>query len=106
MVADAEAFAQSDKEKRENVDFKNSADALAYQATKQLEDLGDKVSEDEKAVINKSIEDVRADIAAENIESLKENVKKLEESLSAFLKDQQTEVPQDQTPIDTDAVNT
>ena len=51
MVADAESFAQADKEKRENVDFKNTADTLAYQAAKQLEDLGDKVSEDEKAIL-------------------------------------------------------
>ena len=36
MVADAESFAKADKEKRENVDFKNTADALAYQAVKQL----------------------------------------------------------------------
>ena len=106
MVADAESFAKEDKEKREAVDFKNTADALAYQASKQLEELGDKVSEEEKDNITQIIADVRSDIASDNIDSLKDNVKKLEESLSVFLKETATEEPQESETIDTDAVNT
>ena len=106
MVADAESFAKEDKEKREAVDFKNTADALAYQASKQLDELGDKVSEEEKDNITQIIADVRSDIASDNIDSLKENVKKLEESLSVFLKEAAPEEPQESETIDTDAVNT
>ena len=106
MVADAESFAKEDKEKREAVDFKNTADALAYQASKQLEELGDKVSEEEKDNITQIIADVRSDIASDNIDSLKDNVKKLEESLSVFLKETAPEEPQEPETIDTDAVNT
>ena len=106
MVADAESFAKEDKEKREAVDFKNTADALAYQASKQLEELGDKISEEEKENITQIIADVRSDIASDNIDSLKGNVKKLEESLSVFLKETNPEEPQESETIDTDAVNT
>ena len=106
MVADAESFAKEDKEKREAVDFKNTADALAYQASKQLEESGDKISEEEKENITQIIADVRSDIASDNIDSLKDNVKKLEESLSVFLKETAPEEPQESETIDTDAVNT
>ena len=53
MVKEAETFATADKERRENINIKNEADSLAYQASKQLETLGDKISTDEK----KEIED-------------------------------------------------
>lgn len=43
MVKDAEANAAADKERRERIDLKNQADSLAYQAEKQLADMGDKV---------------------------------------------------------------
>merc|ERR1712086_879543 len=39
MVEEAEAFSQADKERRENVDLRNEADSMCYQATKQLESL-------------------------------------------------------------------
>ncbi|MBJ7295517.1 MAG: molecular chaperone DnaK, partial [Dolichospermum sp.] len=43
MVREAEQNASSDKERREKIERKNQADSLAYQAEKQLEELGDKV---------------------------------------------------------------
>ncbi|MGE3175494.1 MAG: molecular chaperone DnaK [Planctomycetota bacterium] len=45
MAKDAERFAAEDKKRREVVDLKNEADALAYQAEKQLGELGDKVDQ-------------------------------------------------------------
>jgi len=42
MVKQAEQNAAVDKERREKIDRKNQADSLAYQAEKQLSDLGDK----------------------------------------------------------------
>jgi L1 cell adhesion molecule like protein len=39
MVEEAEKYSKADKERRENVDLKNEADSLCYQATKQLESL-------------------------------------------------------------------
>ncbi|MGH2413912.1 MAG: molecular chaperone DnaK, partial [Microcystaceae cyanobacterium] len=42
MVKEAEANASADKERREKIERKNQADSLAYQAEKQLTELGDK----------------------------------------------------------------
>jgi molecular chaperone DnaK len=41
MVKDAEKNAEADRKRREQIDTKNQADSLVYQAQKQLKDLGD-----------------------------------------------------------------
>ena len=51
MVKDAESNASADKEKREKIDLKNQAETLAYQAEKQLAELGDKVDAEAKAKV-------------------------------------------------------
>ena len=48
---DAEVNASADKEKRERIDLKNQSETLVYQAEKQLSDLGDKVSADDKSKV-------------------------------------------------------
>ena len=50
-VKEAEKFAEEDKKRKESIETKNNADQLAYQTEKQLEELGDKVSADDKAKI-------------------------------------------------------
>jgi molecular chaperone DnaK len=48
IVKEAELHADEDKKKKEEVDVKNQADSMVYNAEKTLKDVGDKVSEDEK----------------------------------------------------------
>ncbi|HNX64042.1 MAG TPA: molecular chaperone DnaK [Oscillospiraceae bacterium] len=50
-VKTAEAFAEEDKRKKEEVDVKNNADSLVFQCEKALGEFGDKVSADEKSNI-------------------------------------------------------
>ena len=85
MVKEAETFATADKERRENINLKNEADSLAYQASKQLETLGDKISADEKKEIDDVLAELKANIESDNIEQLKISVKTLEEKLAVFL---------------------
>ena len=85
MVKEAETFATADKERRENINIKNEADSLAYQASKQLETLGDKISTDEKKEIEDILTELKANIESDNIEQLKISVKTLEEKLAVFL---------------------
>ena len=85
MVKEAETFAAADKERRDSINIKNEADSLVYQAAKQVETLGDKISESEKEDIEKVIAEVKANIEADNIEQLKTSVKTLEEKLAVFL---------------------
>ena len=68
MVEEAEAFSQADKERRENVDLRNEADSLCYQATKQLESLDASLDDAAKTQVNGLITEVRSAMDAENFE--------------------------------------
>ena len=58
-VKEAEQFAAEDKKRKEEVDAHNEADQTAYQLDKSLTDLGDKVSESEKAPVKAAIEKLK-----------------------------------------------
>ena len=70
-VKEAEQYAAEDKKKRENVDTKNSAEQAAYQCEQALTELGDKISEDEKAQIQAKIDAVKASLGGEDYEAMK-----------------------------------
>ena len=61
MVKDAEANAEADKHRRESVEAKNRAEALAHSTEKSLAEHGDKISGDDK----KAIEDALANLKSE-----------------------------------------
>jgi molecular chaperone DnaK len=71
MVRDAEVNASADKERRERIDLKNQADSLAYQAEKQISELGDKVPADDKTKVEGLVKDLREAIAQENFDRIK-----------------------------------
>ncbi|MEY3297592.1 MAG: Chaperone protein dnaK2 [Cyanobacteriota bacterium] len=81
MVKDAEANAAADKERRERIDLKNQADSLAYQAEKQLADMGDKVPAADKAKAEEQIKELKDAIAAENFDSIKALTEQLQQTL-------------------------
>ena len=58
-VREAEQYAAEDKARKEEVDTHNTADQVIYQSEKTLADLGDKVSESEKAPILAAIEKLK-----------------------------------------------
>ncbi|MTD45254.1 molecular chaperone DnaK [Conexibacter sp. W3-3-2] len=59
MVSDAESNAEADKQARELAEARNGAENAAYQAERQLKDLGDQVDEASKTEIEAAIKDVR-----------------------------------------------
>ena len=67
MMADAEANAGADKARRELVEAKNHAEALVHQTEKQLEEHGDKVSEDVKGEIEKAVGELKEARETENL---------------------------------------
>src|SRR6056300_23146 len=81
MVKESEQNASEDKEKREKIDLKNQSDSLCYQSEKQLNDLGDKVSPEDKTKIEKLISDLRGFIQEENFESIKSGSTELQNAL-------------------------
>jgi molecular chaperone DnaK len=81
MLAEAEKFATADKEKRENIDLKNQAEALCFEAEKELSLFKDNISADKKQNITKLIQTIREEIKNDNFASLKSKVEELKISM-------------------------
>ncbi len=81
MVRDAEVHAAEDKKRREQVDTKNLADSLAYQAEKQIKDLGDKVSQSDRDRVEGLIRDLREAINQDNFDRMKSLTNELQQAL-------------------------
>ena len=81
MVRDAEQNSATDKERRERIDLKNQADSLAYQAEKQMSELGDKVPEADKTKVNGLVKDLREAIASEDFDKIKTMTTDLQQAL-------------------------
>jgi len=80
MVKDAEANAESDKKKKEEVETKNEADSLVYQSEKSLKDYGDKISADDKSKIEAAIKELKDAIASNNLEEMKKKTENLKQA--------------------------
>lgn len=91
-VKAAEAFAEEDKKRKEEVELRNQADQLIYQAEKSLNDFGDKVSADEKAPITAKIEALKEAVKGtdtDKIKSEKDSLEKAFHELAAKVYQQQ-----------------
>jgi molecular chaperone DnaK len=83
MVREAEQNASSDKERREKIERKNQADSLAYQAEKQLQELGDKVPAADKTKVEGLVKDLREAVAKEDDEQIAKLMPELQQALFA-----------------------
>ena len=81
MVKDAESNASADKEKREKIDLKNQAETLAYQAEKQLAELGDKIDAEAKAKVEEKAAKLKEATEKEDFESMKTLLEELQQEL-------------------------
>ena len=70
-VKEAEQFAAEDKKRKDEVDTHNAADQAIYQTEKALNELGDKVSESEKAPVQAALEDLKTKNKGNDIEAIK-----------------------------------
>ena len=71
MVKDAEANAEADKERRDQVEARNQAEALVHGAEKSIADLGDKADEANKAEVEAAIADLKSALEGDDIEAIK-----------------------------------
>ncbi|QZZ22607.1 molecular chaperone DnaK [Leptothermofonsia sichuanensis E412] len=81
MVKDAERNAEADRQRREQVDVKNTADSLAYQAEKQLQDLNGQVPAAEKERVEALVKDLREAVNQENYDRMKSLSHDLQQAL-------------------------
>ena len=76
-VKDAEAHAQEDKKKKEEIEVKNNAESLVYNSEKTLGELGDKISAEEKAKVETEIDNTKKALETNDTEKIKEATEKL-----------------------------
>lgn len=76
-VKDAEKFAEEDKKRHEEIDIRNNAENMVYSTEKSLNDLGDKVTEDEKKPITEQIEKVKEVLKGTDVEAIKKESEEL-----------------------------
>ncbi len=94
MVKDAEANAETDKKKREEVDVKNQADSLVFQVEKNIKEHGDKISAEDKSKIEADLKDLKEALEKNDAEVIKQKTQDLTQSSmkmgEAMYKDQQS----------------
>jgi molecular chaperone DnaK len=71
MVGEAREHESDDRKRRELVEVRNTADSLAYQTEKTLQELGGKVPENEQQAIQQKIKNLRESIQSEDVSRIK-----------------------------------
>ena len=86
MIADAEAHANEDRERREEAEARNSADSLIYQTEKMVRENEDKITDDEKTDVEEKIASLKGLLEAEgaSLDDLKEAVENLNTASQGF----------------------
>ena len=83
-VKDAEKYAEEDKKFREAVDTKNNAENLIFQSEKALGELGDKVSESEKAEVQAEIDKLKETVKSGDTDAIKAGTEELQKKFYAL----------------------
>src|SRR6202045_2240238 len=84
---DAEAHAEEDRQTREAAEIRNNADNLAYQSEKQLRELGEKLSADQKKAVEDAIKDVREKLNGNDVDAIKSATEELQTRFQAISAD-------------------
>ena len=80
-VKDAEQYAAEDKKRREEVDAKNEAENMAYQADKLVNENGDKLAADDKSTLTTKAQAVKDAIAKNDISMINAAKEDLQKAL-------------------------
>ena len=83
-VREAEQFAEEDKKQKDAVDTKNRAESMIFQSEKTLSELGDKVSESDKAPVTAAIEKLKETVKGNDTEAIKADTEALEKAFYAI----------------------
>ncbi|NWO23201.1 molecular chaperone DnaK [Mogibacterium timidum] len=70
-IKEAEQYAEEDKKRKEEVEVKNQAEGILFETEKQMNELGDKVTADEKSKVDAAREDLKKAVEANDVEDIK-----------------------------------
>nr|YP_536996.1 heat shock protein 70 [Neopyropia yezoensis]Q1XDH2.1 RecName: Full=Chaperone protein dnaK; AltName: Full=HSP70; AltName: Full=Heat shock 70 kDa protein; AltName: Full=Heat shock protein 70 [Neopyropia yezoensis]BAE92439.1 Hsp70-type chaperone [Neopyropia yezoensis] len=108
MVKEAEENFDTDQKRRKNIDTKNQAESLCYQAEKQVKEFEDKISQDLKIKIEELITELRSSLEKEEYDNIESISQQLQNALmdigknAAQTESKDTKAKDDDTVIDTD----
>lgn len=87
-VKEAEKYAEEDKKRKEMVDARNDADQMIYATEKAMDEAGDKISEDDKNVLEEAVKKAKEEVAkAEDAESVRKVIDEMgKETAPVFTK--------------------
>ncbi|MBM7868007.1 molecular chaperone DnaK [Heliobacterium gestii] len=77
MVKDAELHAEEDRKRQEEVEIRNQADSMVYQAEKTVKDLGDKVEAADKEKIEAAREELKKALEGKDLDEIKKKTEAL-----------------------------
>ncbi len=83
-IKEAEQYAEEDKKRREEVDTRNGADQMVFQTEKALTEMGDKITEDEKADITSKIEALKEALKGTDISEISAKQEELQKAFYAI----------------------
>ncbi len=76
-VREAEAHAEEDKKKQEEIEIRNNADSMIYTSEKTLDELGDKVNADQKTKVEGLVKELRELIGGDDLAAIKAKTEEL-----------------------------
>ena len=79
-VKEAEKFSDEDKKQKEAIDVKNTAENMIYQSEKTLDEIGDKVSDDEKAPVRSAIDKLKETVKSGTTDAIKADTEALQQA--------------------------
>lgn len=103
MVKESEKHAEEDKKRKEEVELKNQADNLIYQADKTLKDSGDKADQEDKDKINAAKEDLQKAVQEDDMEAIKQKTEELTNALYQLTSKLYQQTGQEQAGADANA---
>lgn len=80
-VKESEQFAEEDKKRREEVDLRNNADQMAFNAEKTVNDLGDKLDENDKKGVLDASAALKEALKGDNTDEIKSKMEELEKKV-------------------------
>ncbi len=84
MVRDSEKFAEEDEKRFKEIEARNAADSMIYQADKSLKEFADKIEEDDKNAINGAKEELQKALAGNDVDEITAKSEELAKAMHAF----------------------
>ena len=77
-IKDAEMHAEEDKKLKEKAEIRNKADSMIFSAEKTMNDVGDKLSDADKAPVKEAVEKLKETVKTDNTDAIKADTEALE----------------------------